>query len=70
MKCSCTAKTVVAETHRDAIVLRLRCYFCGKWLDHIAFPKTEEVFRAVKEATQYIPNDVEGDTVEQDKLES
>jgi hypothetical protein len=69
MKCSCTAKTLRAENYEGSIVLVLRCYFCGKLVDTLFIPKTEEAFRAIKEATQYIPNDVEGDTVEQDKLE-
>jgi hypothetical protein len=47
----------------------LACYYCGKRLDSVSIPRTEEAFKAIKEATQYISNDVEGDTVEQDKLE-
>jgi hypothetical protein len=57
MKCSCTAKTIHAEVACDCINLDLRCYFCGKFLDTVCIPKTEEAFRAIKEATQYLPGE-------------
>ena len=59
MKCSCTAKTLRAENYEGSIVLVLRCYFCGKLVDTLFIPKTEEAFKAIKNEITRLDNEWE-----------
>jgi hypothetical protein len=58
MKCSCSSKIMsVWSVDVDDITLLLKCYFCGRRWDMLTVPKTEEAFKAIKEATQYLPGE-------------
>ena len=59
MKCSCSSKTTRAYLYSDETIIELCCCFCGKRLDSVSIPRTEEAFKAIKEATQYLAEETE-----------
>jgi hypothetical protein len=59
MKCSCKVKTTRTYVFSDDTIIELCCYYCGSVCDSVSIPRTEEAFRAIKEATQYLAEETE-----------